>query len=52
MRQWLYKVGKEPKIFEGNKIEEATRNGWVDTPAKFETLKTVKKAVKKPIKED
>ena len=52
MEQWLYKKNEKPKIFKDAEIEQAIKKGWVDTPAKIEIPKTVKKVVKQPKTED
>lgn len=57
MKQWLYKKNNEPKIYEGEAVEKALSDGWVDTPTKFkkeledldlEQIKTI--AIKQEIK--
>lgn len=46
---WLYKKGSEPKIFKGVDINKALKNGWVDTPAKFNVQR--KPVIKKVIED-
>lgn len=37
-RAWRYHAKYEPKIFVGNEIDIAEEAGWVDSPAKVESI--------------
>lgn len=40
-KHWLYHNKNSPKIFETEELEQAAKDGWVDSPAKLKNKKAI-----------